>query len=181
MRCGWPKARGVSSSTLELMPGVGRKFGDLNAVKAVQVRHFRAAHNGGGPLCPVWPERMSGTTTGHARGAPFCGHCPTRSTSGDQVSTEARASMPHATPAGCPGGNPGRHPAIETIRAQEVALGIKPYENRKATLFQVAGDITAPVLAELIGITGRCRRYRLTCKLVWYGKCGEGEHVVVVD
>lgn len=52
-----------------------------------------------------------------------------------------------------PGGNPGRHLATENIRAQLVATGIKPYENRKATLFQLAGDIPAPVLAELIGIT----------------------------
>jgi len=51
-----------------------------------------------------------------------------------------------------PGGNPGRHLATENIQAQLVAIGIKPYENRKATLFQLAGDIPAPVLAELIGI-----------------------------
>jgi len=38
-------------------------------------------------------------------------------------------------------------------QAQLVAIGIKPYENRKATLFQLAGDIPAPVLAELIGIS----------------------------
>jgi hypothetical protein len=52
-----------------------------------------------------------------------------------------------------PGGNPGLHLATENIRSQLVAAGIKPYENRKATLFQLAGDIPAPVLAELIGIT----------------------------
>lgn len=52
-----------------------------------------------------------------------------------------------------PGGNPGQHLATENIRAQLVSLGIKPYENRKATLFQLAGDIPSPVLAELIGIT----------------------------
>jgi hypothetical protein len=52
-----------------------------------------------------------------------------------------------------PGGNPGRHLATENIRSQLVAIGIKPYENRKATLFQLAGDMPAPVLAELIGIT----------------------------
>ncbi len=52
-----------------------------------------------------------------------------------------------------PGGNPGRHLVTENIRAQLVAIGIKPYENRKATLFQLAGDMPAPVLAELIGIT----------------------------
>lgn len=52
-----------------------------------------------------------------------------------------------------PGGNPGHHLATENIRSQLVAIGIKPYENRKATLFQLAGDIPSPVLAELIGIT----------------------------
>jgi len=44
-----------------------------------------------------------------------------------------------------PGGNPGRHLATENIRSQLVAIGIRPYENRKATLFQLAGDIPAPV------------------------------------
>ena len=34
-----------------------------------------------------------------------------------------------------------------------MAIGIKPYEARKATLFALAGDVPAPVLAELIGIT----------------------------
>lgn len=52
-----------------------------------------------------------------------------------------------------PGGNPGHHLASENIRAQLVATGIKPYENRKAALFHLAGDIPSPVLAELIGIT----------------------------
>lgn len=52
-----------------------------------------------------------------------------------------------------PGGNPGRHLSTEAIRSQLVAIGIKPYENRKATLFGLAGDIPAPVLADLIGIT----------------------------
>lgn len=52
-----------------------------------------------------------------------------------------------------PGGNPGRHLATENIRAQLVAIGINPYEGRKAALFQLASDIPAPLLAELIGIT----------------------------
>jgi hypothetical protein len=52
-----------------------------------------------------------------------------------------------------PGGNPGRHLATENIRAQLVAIGVKPYEARKATLYQLAADMPAPVLAELIGIT----------------------------
>ena len=54
-----------------------------------------------------------------------------------------------------PGGNPGHHLATENIRSQLVAIGIKPYENRKATLFQLAGDMPAPVLAELIDITNK--------------------------
>ena len=52
-----------------------------------------------------------------------------------------------------PGGNPGLPLVTENIRAQLVAIGIKPYEGRKATLFQLAADMPAPVLAELIGIT----------------------------
>ena len=52
-----------------------------------------------------------------------------------------------------PGGNPGRHLATENIRSQLVAIGIKPFEGRKATMFQLAGDVPAPVLAELIGTT----------------------------
>lgn len=52
-----------------------------------------------------------------------------------------------------PGGNPGRHLATENIRAHLVAIGIKPYENRKAALFQLAAEVPAPVLADLIGIS----------------------------
>ena len=52
-----------------------------------------------------------------------------------------------------PGGSPGRHLNTENIRAQLVSIGMKPYEGRKATLFQLAADIPAPVLGELIGIS----------------------------
>lgn len=52
-----------------------------------------------------------------------------------------------------PGGNPGQHLATENIRAQLVAIGVKPYEARKAALYQLAADMPAPVLAQLIGIT----------------------------
>lgn len=52
-----------------------------------------------------------------------------------------------------PGGNPGRHLSTENIRAHLVAIGIKPYEGRKAALFQLAAAVPAPVLADLIGIT----------------------------
>jgi hypothetical protein len=54
-----------------------------------------------------------------------------------------------------PGGNPGRHLTTENIRSQLVDIGIKPYEFRKATLFQLASDMPAPILAELIGITDK--------------------------
>ncbi|MCP9276331.1 hypothetical protein [Mycolicibacterium arenosum] len=54
-----------------------------------------------------------------------------------------------------PGRIPGHHLATENIRAQLVAIEIKPYEHRKAALFGLAGDMPAPVLAELIGITDR--------------------------
>ncbi|MFL6110053.1 MAG: hypothetical protein ACJ786_01670 [Catenulispora sp.] len=52
-----------------------------------------------------------------------------------------------------PGGKPGRHLETENIRAQLVAVGIKPYESRKAALFQLAAEMPAPVLAELLAIT----------------------------
>lgn len=52
-----------------------------------------------------------------------------------------------------PEGNPGRHLATENIRAQLVAIGMKPNEGRKAALFQLAADMPAPVLGELIGIS----------------------------
>ncbi|HZW44291.1 MAG TPA: hypothetical protein VFF32_07865 [Dermatophilaceae bacterium] len=52
-----------------------------------------------------------------------------------------------------PGGSPGRHLNTENIRAQLVQIGMKPYEGRKATLFQLAADIPAPVLGELIGVS----------------------------
>ncbi len=48
---------------------------------------------------------------------------------------------------------PGQNLAAENIRAQLVEIGIKPYESRKAALFQLAADMPAPVLAELLGIT----------------------------
>jgi hypothetical protein len=53
-----------------------------------------------------------------------------------------------------PGGKPGRHLETENIRGQLVAVGIKPYESRKAALFQLAAEMPAPVLAELLAITG---------------------------
>ncbi|MGH3497455.1 MAG: hypothetical protein ACRDP1_08330 [Nocardioidaceae bacterium] len=52
-----------------------------------------------------------------------------------------------------PGGSPGQHLNTENIRAQLVAIGMKPYEGRKAALFQLAADMPAPLLGELIGIS----------------------------
>ena len=52
-----------------------------------------------------------------------------------------------------PGGSPGRHLNTENIRAQLVEIGMKPYEGRKAALLQLAADVPAPVLGELIGIS----------------------------
>ncbi|GAA4192517.1 hypothetical protein GCM10022288_24880 [Gryllotalpicola kribbensis] len=51
-----------------------------------------------------------------------------------------------------PGGIPGRPIQTEIIRAQLVALGIKPSNSRKAALFQFAATIPTPILADLIGI-----------------------------
>jgi len=56
---------------------------------------------------------------------------------------------------GClfPGGSPGQHLNTENIRYQLVAIGMKPYAGRKAALFQLAADMPAPVLGELIGVS----------------------------
>ena len=50
-----------------------------------------------------------------------------------------------------PGGRPGRHTATENIRRDLVAIGIKPFENRKAAMFQLAATMPSPILAELLG------------------------------
>jgi hypothetical protein len=52
-----------------------------------------------------------------------------------------------------PGGSPGQHLSTEAFRKDLVRIGIKPYEARKAALFQLAGSAPAPVLAELLGLT----------------------------
>ncbi len=51
-----------------------------------------------------------------------------------------------------PGGIPGQPLQTENVRAQLVELGIKPHDNRKIALFQLAATIPTPVLADLIGI-----------------------------
>ena len=52
-----------------------------------------------------------------------------------------------------PGSRPGQHLNPVAFRRDLVKLGIKPYEARKAALFQLAGSAPAPVLAELLGLT----------------------------
>jgi hypothetical protein len=37
--------------------------------------------------------------------------------------------------------------------ATSVAIGMMPYQGPRATLFQLAADISAPVLSQLIGIS----------------------------
>jgi hypothetical protein len=44
-------------------------------------------------------------------------------------------------------------PVAENLRAQLVEIGIGPYESRQAALFGLAGEMPAPVLAKLLGIT----------------------------
>jgi hypothetical protein len=51
-----------------------------------------------------------------------------------------------------PGGIPGRHLGTETVRSQLVERGIRPSHARKAAMFQLAGEIPTPVLAELLGL-----------------------------
>jgi len=52
-----------------------------------------------------------------------------------------------------PGRIAGRAMAATALRAQLYPLGIKSRASRQAALFQLAGEVPAPVLAELIGIT----------------------------
>lgn len=52
-----------------------------------------------------------------------------------------------------PGGIPSRQLQTENVRAQLVELGIKPHDNRKTALFQLAATIPTPVLADLVGIS----------------------------
>jgi hypothetical protein len=51
-----------------------------------------------------------------------------------------------------PGGIPGRHLGTETIRMQLVARGIQPSRARKAAMFQLAGEIPTPILADILGL-----------------------------
>jgi hypothetical protein len=51
-----------------------------------------------------------------------------------------------------PGGIPGRPLVTENVRAQLVERGIKPYDNRKAALLQLAAEVPTPLLADMLGI-----------------------------
>jgi len=51
-----------------------------------------------------------------------------------------------------PGGIPGKHLATENIRGQLVERGIQPNTARKAAMFQLAGEIPTPILAEILGL-----------------------------
>lgn len=52
-----------------------------------------------------------------------------------------------------PGRLPGRPIVTETVRGVLVSHGIHPRASRSAALFSLAGQIPAPVLADLVGIT----------------------------
>lgn len=51
-----------------------------------------------------------------------------------------------------PGRHPGRHLVRETFRGHLVAVGVRPGRSRHAAMFALAGQVPAPVLADLIGI-----------------------------
>ena len=52
-----------------------------------------------------------------------------------------------------PGGIPGKHLATENIRGQLVERGIQPNSARKAAMFQLAGEIPTPILADILGLS----------------------------
>ena len=67
-----------------------------------------------------------------------------------------------------PGGIPGRPMATESVRLQLVGHGIHPFTARKAALFQLAGEIPTPVLAELLGLsTATAVRYSTLASRSW--------------
>ena len=51
-----------------------------------------------------------------------------------------------------PGRHAGRPLATENFRSQLVTLGIAPNQARKAAMFQLAAEMPAPVLADLLGL-----------------------------
>ncbi len=51
--------------------------------------------------------------------------------------------------------DPVRSLARETFRGHLVAAGVRPGGSRHAAMFSLAGQVPAPVLAELIGIADK--------------------------
>ena len=67
-----------------------------------------------------------------------------------------------------PGGVPGRHLHTGAIRRQLVERGIHPSQSRKAAMFQLAGEIPTPVLAELLGLgTNTATRWAALASRDW--------------
>jgi hypothetical protein len=52
-----------------------------------------------------------------------------------------------------PGGIPGKHIATECVRGDLVARGIHPAAARNAAMFQLAGVMPSPVLADVLGVS----------------------------
>ena len=67
-----------------------------------------------------------------------------------------------------PGGTPGRHLTTESVRGELVAHGIHPLQSRLAALFQLAGQMPTPVLADLLGISpGAASRWSALAAKDW--------------
>jgi hypothetical protein len=67
-----------------------------------------------------------------------------------------------------PGGLPGKHLVTENIRSQLVAQGVQPSHARKAALFQLAAEVPAPILAELLGLSiGTATRWATLAARDW--------------
>ncbi|MHB1534818.1 MAG: hypothetical protein ACYC1D_09450 [Acidimicrobiales bacterium] len=87
----------------------------------------------------------------------------------EQLASHGQASYAsHADNWLFPGGVPGRHLHTGAIRRQLVERGIHPSQSRKAALFQLAGEIPTPVLAELLGLgTNTATRWAALASRDW--------------
>lgn len=54
-----------------------------------------------------------------------------------------------------PGRHPGSHLVTDVFRSKLVTAGIHPGDARKAAMFSLAGQVPAPVLADLIGVADK--------------------------
>lgn len=73
-----------------------------------------------------------------------------------------------------PGGIPGRPLNTGYIRSQLVDVGIHPQTSRHAALFQLAAEIPAPVLADLVGINiNTATRWAALAARSWTGYIAE--------